>query len=75
MREEVQTSRMRERLRQLYADDEEERVSKNIRRLIEDPLRPRIGTERVRINRILLMLAALAAIAIGAFLYFSFGSV
>jgi hypothetical protein len=73
MKEDVQVDRMRDRLRQLYAEDEEQRISKNIRRLIEDPFKPPNSTGRVRPSSVLLLLAILVAIAAGTFLYFSLG--
>ncbi len=73
MKRSVQFDSMRDRLRALHAEDPEESVSRSILRLLEYPLKPRTQEGRFRLNPILLLLAALAVLAIGTFLYFSFG--
>jgi len=64
---------MRERLRELYAQDAEESLCASLLRRVEDPLKPRTENGGFRVNPILLLLAAVLALAAGTFLYFSFG--
>lgn len=71
MKADAEVDPMLARLRQLYAQDEEERLFGNILRRIEDPLRPRNEDGRFRVNPILLLLAVLAALALGVFVFFS----
>ena len=59
------------RLRSLHAADREERFMDAFARRIEDPLKPRTGKGSFRANPILLLLAALAVVAGGTFLFFS----
>jgi hypothetical protein len=73
LKEDLQVDELCERLRQLHAHDQEERLIGNIKRLIEDPLRPSSEGARFRVNPVLLLLTAFAAIAAGTFLYLSFG--
>jgi hypothetical protein len=60
-----------ERLRNLHAADREARLGDAFVRWIEDPLKPRTDDGKVRLNRTLLLLAALAMLAVGTFLFFS----
>jgi len=75
MKQESQVDEMCERLRKLCAEDAEERLLRNLLHQIENPLKPRNESGRFRVSPALLLLAAFAAIAAGAFLYFSFGRV
>jgi hypothetical protein len=74
MKENAQTERMRERLREFYAEDAKVRFFATLLRQIEDPLKPRSENGRFRVNPILLLLAVIVALAAGTFLFFSFGS-
>jgi len=67
--------RMRERLRQFYAQDVEESLFASLLRRVEDPLKPRTENGGFRVNPILLLLAAVVTLAVGTFLSFSFGVV
>lgn len=73
MKEHAQADRMRERLRQSYAQDSEENLSASLQRRVEDPLKPRTENGGFRLNPILLLLAAILVLAAGTFLSFSFG--
>jgi len=69
----TQTERMRELLRQFYTQDIEESLLASLLQRVEDPLKPRTETGGLRLNPILLLLAAILALAVGTFLSFSFG--
>ena len=71
MKKDGQISAMVERLRELRAGDRTERLRHSVLRRIEDPLKPKTATGRLRINPILLLLASLAVMAVGTFLFFS----
>jgi len=73
MKDNAQVDRMRECLREFYAQDPEARLFANLLRHVEDPLRPRTENGRFRINPILLLLAVILALAAGTLLFFSFG--
>ena len=73
MRENAQVERMRECLREFYAQDPEVHLFPNLQRQIEDPLKPRTENGGFRLNPILLLLAVILAFAAGTFLSFSFG--
>jgi hypothetical protein len=73
MTENAQAERMRECLREVYAQDPEARLLANLLRRVEDPLRPRSENGGFRVNPILLLLAAIVVLATGTFLFFSFG--
>lgn len=60
-----------DRIRNLHADDREARLGDVFLRWIEDPLKPRTDHRKIRLNRILLLLTALAILAGGTFLFFS----
>ena len=64
---------MRDCLREVYAEDPEARLLANLRRRVEDPLRPRSENGGFRLNPILLLLAAIVVLATSTFLFFSFG--
>jgi len=68
-----QTERMRELLRQFYTQDIEESLLASLLQRVEDPLKPRTENGGLRLNPILLLLAAILALAVGTFLSFSFG--
>ena len=59
------------RLRSLHAKDREERLVGALLRWIEDPVKPKTDKGNLRINPILLLLAAMAVLAGGTFLFFS----
>jgi hypothetical protein len=59
------------RLRSFHAADREERFMDAFVRRIEDPLKPRTDEGSFRANPILLLLAAVAVVAGGTFLFFS----
>ena len=74
MTDNTQAERMRERLQQFYAQDIEEGLLASLLRRVENPLKPRTENGGMRLNPILLLLAAVLALAAGTFLSFSFGS-
>jgi hypothetical protein len=59
------------RLRSFCAKDQEERLVGALRRWIEDPVKPNTDKENLRIKPILVLLAAMAVLAGGTFLFFS----
>ncbi len=71
MKKDEQVWAMVERLRERRAADRAERIRDSVVRWIEDPLKPRTAAGRLRINPTLLLLASLAVMAIGTFLFFS----
>jgi len=71
MKREEDIAELSERLRDLHAADREARLSDAFLRWIEDPLKPRTDSGKFRFNRILILLAALAMLAAGTFLFFS----
>jgi hypothetical protein len=71
MKKDEQISAMVERLRELRAEDRGERIRGSVVRWIEDPLKPKTAAGRLRINPVLLLLASLALMATGTFLFFS----
>lgn len=64
-------SAVADQLREFHWTDREERIGSIMLRLIEDPLKPETRAGRLRINPILVLLAALAVMAAGTFLFFS----
>ena len=60
------------RLRELYAMDRREQLGEVLLRLIEDPLKPKTDKGNLRINPILILLAAMVLLAGGTFLFLSF---
>jgi hypothetical protein len=73
MKVDQQTERMRECLREFYAQDPEERLFATLLQQIEEPLSPRTENGRLRLNPILLLLGVILVLAVGTFLLFSFG--
>ncbi|MBZ5658117.1 MAG: hypothetical protein LAO56_22880 [Acidobacteriia bacterium] len=71
MKKDEQISAMVERLRELRAADRGERIRDCVLRWIEDPLKPKTAAGGFRINPTLLLLALLAVMATGTFLFFS----
>ena len=61
---------MRQHLRQAYAQDAEESLLWKLARKIEDPVTPQNEKGRRRFHPLLLTLAALIVLALGAFVYF-----
>jgi hypothetical protein len=59
------------RLREFHAMDRQERLREALRRLIEDPLKPKTDKGKLRVNPILVLLAVTALLAGGTFLFFS----
>jgi hypothetical protein len=59
------------RLQSFHAADPEERLMDAFVRQIEDPLKPRTDNGCFRANPILLLLAAVAVVVGGTFLFFS----
>ena len=59
------------RLRNFHGADRQERFGEALLRWIEDPLKPRTSKGGLRINPILVLLAAMALLAGGTFLFFS----
>lgn len=60
-----------ERLGTFHDADKVERVGRNVLRWIEDPLKPKTKGEKLRVNPILVLLAAMALLATGTFVFFS----
>ena len=60
------------RLRELHAKDQRERLGEVLRRMIADPLKPKTDKGNFRINPIVVLLALMALLAGGTFLFFSF---
>jgi len=66
-----QIARVVMRLERYYATDREARLAHTLRRWMEDPLRPQTATGGIRINPILVLLASMALLSGGTFLFFS----
>jgi len=60
------------RLRELHAMDRRQQIGEVLRCLIEDPLKPKTKKGNLRVNSILVLLAIMALLAGGTFLFFSF---
>ena len=60
------------RLHSLHAKDQEERLGGALRLWIEDPVKPKTDRGNLRVNPILVLLAAMAVLAGGTFLFFTF---
>jgi hypothetical protein len=72
MRPNSQTEAMRYRLQSYFNDGREDTVLAVLRRVIEDPLKPRNEMGGFRLNPILLLLALLITFSAGSFLFFGF---
>jgi len=59
-------------LREFHAMDRREQLGEVARRLIVDPLKPKTDKGNLRINPIVVLLAVMAMLAGGTFLFFSF---
>ena len=59
------------RLRSFYSENGKEPLGEALRRWIGDPLKPITDKGNLRINPILALLAAMAALTGGTFLFFS----
>jgi len=71
MKRDAQTKEMRDRLAIYLEQDTGQSLTDMLRRMVEDPIRPRSEAERFRISPTLLLLGVLSAFSLGAFLYFS----
>lgn len=71
MKSDGHISAMKERLRELRAEERAERLSHSVLRWIEDPLKPKTVAGRLRVNRILLVLASLVVMTTATFLFFN----
>jgi hypothetical protein len=71
MKPDAQTKEMRERLVIYLEQDTGQSLTAMLRRMVEDPIRPRSDAGRFRTSPILLLLAVLSAFSLAAFLYFS----
>ena len=71
MNREEHITELSKRLQNLHAADREAWLGDAFLRWIEDPLKPRSDSGKLRPNRILLVLSALAILAAGTFLFFS----
>jgi hypothetical protein len=60
------------RFTEFHAMDRQERLREALRRLIEDPLKPKTDKGKLRINPIVVLLAVMALLAGGTILFFSF---
>ena len=60
-----------ERLRSFHAANNAERFRDSLLCSIEDPLKPKTEAGRLRVNPILVLLASLAVMSAGTFLFFS----
>jgi hypothetical protein len=74
MRRSPQIETLRERLQSYLAQEREDTILASLRHWSEDPLKPRTENGSFRLNPILLLLARLATVSAGAFLYFCFRS-
>jgi len=69
MKKKEQISTVAPRLRNSYA--REERLWDTLLHWIEDPLRPKTNMGNLRINPVLVLLAAMALLTLATFLFFS----
>ncbi len=72
MKANTQLGEMHDRLIECYLQNPKERFCDALLRLVEDPLKPRDEDRRFRVNPILLLLALVLVLALGAFLLLSF---
>jgi hypothetical protein len=71
MKKDERVVAMMERLRELSAADRAERIRNSLQRWIENPLKPKTKEGKLRVNPILLLLAALVMLTASTFLFFS----
>jgi hypothetical protein len=71
MKQDEDISAVAERLRSLHFTDDAARLRDSLLRWLEDPLKPETAAGNVRLNPILVLLASLAVMATGTFLFFS----
>jgi hypothetical protein len=71
MKKDERVVAMVERLRELGAADRGERIRDSLQRWIENPLKPKTKEGNLRVNPILLLLAALVVLTASTFLFFS----
>jgi hypothetical protein len=71
MNRDEQTSALVDRLREFHRGEERERIRLSLLRWIENPLRPKTKEGQLRVNPILLLLAALVVLTASTFLFFS----
>jgi hypothetical protein len=71
MKKDERVIAMVERLRELRAADRGERIRDSLQRWIENPLKPKTKEGKIRVNPILLLLAALIVLSASTFLFFS----
>lgn len=64
-------SAVAERLRSFHFRNDVERLRDSLLRWLEDPLKPETAAGNIRLNPILVLLASLAVMATGTFLFFS----
>jgi hypothetical protein len=62
-----------ERLGRFLAEDPEDSFWGHITRRLGDPLKPRTGDSRFRVNPLLLILGSVALVVVGIFVFFSYG--
>lgn len=62
-----------ERLSKFLTEDPEDRLRSHIIRRLGDPLKPRTGDGRFRVNPLLLILGFVALVSAGIFLFFNYG--
>jgi len=71
MKQDEDISAVVERLHGFHAANNAERLRDSLLRWIEDPLEPQTAAGSLRVNPILVLLASLAVMAAGIFLFFS----
>ena len=71
MSEKEQILRVVSSLRSFHAADRQERLGDRLRRWAEDPIKPKTDKGNLRINPILVLLALIALLTAGTFLFFS----
>jgi len=64
---------VQERLSKYLTEDPEDRLWGHIIRRLGDPLKPRTGDSRFRVNPLLLILGSVALVVVGIFVLFSYG--
>lgn len=71
MKKDEQISAMVEHLYELRAADRGERIPDCVVRWIEDPLKPKTKDGKLRVNPILVLVAAMALLATGTCVFFT----